>query len=121
MQLRRQEGLNKLKRLAQQKINNCMKGLSDRTLEEEIRQICTWVYKHGARSSLAEIQEQIESTKSKVREWLISSLPIMYFIHLTCFFLAGFTIQEEVIEIASIYYCSGSSFIKRPGVIPRLG
>ncbi len=120
MQVKRQEELSKLKRLAEN-IKNCTKVLSDRTWEEEIRQICTWVNKDGTRSSLAEIQEQIESTKSKVREWLISSLPIMYFMSIFyVYFLAGFTIQKEVIGIASIYYCSRSSFIKQPGVISSL-
>ncbi len=85
MQVKRQNALKELKRLAEN-INNCMKVLSGRTWEEEIRQICAWVNKDGSRSSLAEIQEQIESTKSKVREWLISSLPIMYFIDFACLF-----------------------------------
>ncbi len=85
MQYKRQHALKELKRLAEN-IINCMEVLSDNTWEEEIRQICTWVNGDGTRSNLAEIQEQIESIKSKVREWLISSLPIMYFIHLACLF-----------------------------------
>ncbi len=67
MQSKRQKALKELKHLAEN-INNCMKVLSDKGWEQEFHQIFTWVNKDGTRSSLAEIQERIASTKSKVRE-----------------------------------------------------